>query len=316
MLNINWYVHLHAVTTVQYKNDKVIIPSMPNITEIDDLKHENPDISTNWLLMYELVKRYYEANGNLAITSYFGYWYPNDGIGDKLWNWISSQRNKYNNNKLTTKQIQLLDDIGMIWYARHSKNNLDVLIIPNIPTIPEMIDVIKNNPDISINWLQMYEHAKRYYLINGNLEIPSDMKLRYPIDIGNKLANWISTQRTNYNKNKLIAKQIQLLEDIEMVWYIDRNYYKEELAPIKYDSIDDMISDLNWRQMYEFAERYNKINGNFHISKEYILEPNFKNLYNWLHVQKENYRNNLLSEDKTELLEKIGIVEKEHKKNL
>ena len=73
-------------------------------------------------------------------------------------------------------------------------------------------------------WLEMYFLAKNFYNDFNDLLIPQ----RYEKN-GKKLGRWISDQRTKYNKGKLEAEKIKLLEEIDMVW--DATKYRGTSLP-------------------------------------------------------------------------------------
>ena len=76
------------------------------------------DIGINWHLkqcysweeMYILAAEYYKTNGNLAIPR--SYKAPN---GANLGTWLSSQRQKYRQGKLTKEKTLALENIGVVW---------------------------------------------------------------------------------------------------------------------------------------------------------------------------------------------------------
>ena len=76
------------------------------------------DIGINWHLkqcysweeMYSLAAEYYKTNGNLAIPR--SYKAPN---GANLGTWLSSQRQKYRQGKLTNEKTLALENIGVVW---------------------------------------------------------------------------------------------------------------------------------------------------------------------------------------------------------
>ena len=67
-------------------------------------------MKNTWMTNYELAKKYYEANGNLAVPAN----YKTKG-GINLGAWISKQRQAYKNSKLSNEQVSLLDSAGMVW---------------------------------------------------------------------------------------------------------------------------------------------------------------------------------------------------------
>ena len=64
----------------------------------------------NWLKMYEFAQKYYWQHKDLEIKIKY---VTEEGI--KLGMWISNQRKKYKNGKLSHQQIEMLNSIGMIW---------------------------------------------------------------------------------------------------------------------------------------------------------------------------------------------------------
>ena len=284
-----------------------------------------------WLQMYDVARQYYMLYGDLEVPSRYNSQFSIGKNGEKLWNWISVQRQKYQNDKLTPKQIQLLEDIDMVWDGRYYDINSYIqfdeskLVIPKIPQIIEIVDLIENNEDINYKWLRMYEMAKRYFLINGHLVVPNHYKYQYPLREGGKLANWISSQKTKYRNRKLSQKQIQLLEKIGMLWDNYTHTSRYEFVPeLDFDkkaleTMIDIINDHDWLQMYEFADRYYTLYGNLDIQNQnnslFNSESSIRELYQWVLEQLNNYNNNLLGEEKINLLEKIGIINFEHKKS-
>lgn len=276
-------------------------------------------VETRWQDMYEIAKNYYQEHGTLLVV--------ND---EKLNIWLQYQRQVYKGNSnytpLTQTQIDLLNDIGMIWDVR--EKSFDV----------------------------MYEIAKKYYEEHKNLLVPD----KYTID-GKKLSDWIKDKRKYYKKGKLSKEQIDKLESIGMIWdviaYKWNNYYskalhyynehgnlfitssidkklliwlnkQKELYDSKESLTDDQIRLLDnikiyngvgkqkiekqekiskkssWMDMYMQAKKY-------YEEHENILVPNDSNnikLYNWIKNQKSKYSSNLLTEEQISLLESIGIV--------
>lgn len=140
-------------------------------------------------------------------------------------------------------------------------------------------------------WLKNYELAKKYYEEHGNLLIPTTYVCKDKEGNEVKLGNWINNQRQAYKGKgnaKLNQKQIDLLNEIEMVWAV----------VIRKDKVYnlDMIKNNNWKKYYLMLKEYKDTYGDL-----FVLEDN--NLYNWLEVQK-----NVLSK-KTEINKiKIGLL--------
>ena len=124
-----------------------------------------------WNEMYEYVKKYYEAYGNLEIPQKFK---TNDGVTYdpngklNLGEWIGTQRKKC---LPESERGKLLSQIGMRFENKKS-------------TLP---------------WKEMYEYAKKYYELHGNMEIPATFKTNDGKNYDNNgkinLGRWIDTQR-------------------------------------------------------------------------------------------------------------------------
>ncbi len=216
----------------------------------------------NWQKNYELAKAYYEHHGNLLIPREFrtinGYDY--DEKGQKLGNWISNQRTIY--DRLSEERKDLLK---MICFVPNSLEN---------------------------EWQKNYELAKAYYEHHGNLLIPNRFKTINGYDYdekGQKLGNWIQSQRTRFNK--LSLERQQLLQAISF--------------------IPNVLED-SWQKNYELAKAYYEYHGNLRMPARFktndgiTLDEKGQKLGIWIRTQRENFSN--ISEEKQQLLLLIGFV--------
>ena len=144
----------------------------------------------------------------------------------------------------------------------------------------EKIGMVWNPFDLK--WNEFYEEAKKYFEENGNLLIPA----KYVTKNKKSLGYWISSQRINYKKNKISKEKIELLEKIGMIW-----------NPF----------DSQWYIFYNLAIEYYKKNGDLLIPLDYKTIDDV-NLGSWIGKQRQNYKDNKLSKEKIELLEKINMV--------
>ena len=138
----------------------------------------NRDIS-RWEEGYKYSYEYKTEFGNINVPAEY---LSRDGFA--LGAWISNQRRKYKNNKLTESQISRLEALGIVW------DPMEAL------------------------WMTSYEYAKNYYLQHKNLLV----NIQYVTDDGFKLGSWISNQKTKYKKAKLSTEKISMLEKIGMCW--------------------------------------------------------------------------------------------------
>ena len=134
-----------------------------------------------WNEIYQAVKRYFEANGNLDVP--VAYISPE---GYALGKWVRRQQYAYRNPEksnaiLSPERIKLLEAVGMQW----------------------------DKPD---PWQHRYKLAQKYKKAHGNLEIPA----KYKTADGIWLSRWIYDQKRllRGNSEKLSVSQKQLLEEL------------------------------------------------------------------------------------------------------
>lgn len=183
----------------------------------------------SWEEMFILASNYYNKNKNLEVPRTF---ITKDGVtldleGYSLGRWVSRQRVSYKNNKLTQRQIDLMESIGMKW----------------------------NTDSVHKSWDEAYELALNFFIENGHLNIQTD----YVTEEGYNLGSWIYIQRKNYAKEKLSEEQIEKLNLIGMIWNVSSNYakikeifkansinYRKYIGLVKHLSIIEFESKINF----------------------------------------------------------------------
>ena len=218
----------------------------------------------------ELAHNYFDEYGDLLIPVD----YVVDGIA--LGKWIKSLRATYasiDEDLLLNKPKEVSQKI-----KRLSETSIRLL------NDMDMLWKEENKND----WDYKYCLAKEYFETNGDLLIPST----YIANDINKthLGNWIRYNRQMYLRGdgSISDEHIDLLNQIGMVWNT-RNHL--------------------WEEKYFLAKKYFEENGNLRIPRDYCDEGH--NIGNWIvwqrQARKGNVRN-LLSVDRIELLDKIGMV--------
>ena len=146
------------------EGDEVINERFKVIDEVRDCRllfeKLNDTLTASWDVMYSHAREYFEEYGNLNVSAR----YITVG-GYSLGRWVVNQRGIRNgtvNGKLTSEQIKKLDAIGMIWETSND-----------------------------ISWSRNFVEAKRYYEVNGNLNIPA----KYVTESGVALGSWLSCLR-------------------------------------------------------------------------------------------------------------------------
>lgn len=233
----------------QIINEKFkVIDEVRNCREL--FEKLNDALTATWDMYYASAKQYYKENGNLEVPARY---ITEEGYA--LGSWLNNQkaiRKGTIGGKLTEYQIQKLDSIGMIW------DSLDYF------------------------WEQNFRLAKEYYLVRGNLDIPTN----YQSKDGKHLGNWILRQRQLYKSKALTDEQVNKLNSIGMDW-MDR-------------------VDRNWENGFIEAKNYSEEHGNLTVPKNYRSKTDFP-LGIWIQRQRSLYKNNKISDDRIKRLTDIGM---------
>lgn len=139
-------------------------------------------IRTEWEIWYNYIREYYYEKGNIEIPRNFIY------LQLPLGEWISYQRKRYRQGKISQKQQLKLEVLGMKWQLR-----------------------------VRREWDDWYQEARAYYEEYGNLDILLDYLTRD----GNRLGMWINIQREIRRGTRptyLNEQQISRLNQIGMLW--------------------------------------------------------------------------------------------------
>lgn len=239
------------------------------------LRYVMDRITLTWEDKYNLAKTYYEHHGNLEVPQSFktlnGYEFDENGI--KLGQWIGTQRSSFRNCKLSNERIEMLKNIGLIFYDSNEEA-----------------------------WMKNYNLAKIYYKHHGNLEIPQKFKTINGYEFDEKgiaLGSWICNQRQSYKDKgfgKITEEQIKLLNSIGMRFETNLNEIKwmkmYNLAKTYYEHHCNL----------EIPAKFKTING-------YEFDEKGLKLGQWIQNQKKAYKNKRkFSEEHIKLLEEIGTT--------
>ena len=138
-----------------------------------------------WQKQYDIVKEFYEQNGNTDI--------PINHIidGYNVGRWLQSQRSIYKGTQEGT-------------LTKDQRSRLEALNDLNI----------SYGNKLDIHWDEMYQYAKKYYEQYGHLSMLSS----YTLPNGIKLGHWLFTQRNNWRNKNLSQSRTDMLNEIGMVW--------------------------------------------------------------------------------------------------
>lgn len=211
--------------------------------------------SDPWEKKFQLVKKYYDKFGNINM--------PADYVDEGVWvaRWLSEQIARFNGKvegkKLTDQQSEKLKSLG----------------------------VVKNKSRLDIAWEDQYLEVKKYYLDNGNLDVPKDLLSKS----GKNIYIWLEHQKENKRMGKLNREKIDKLNKLGIVWN----------------------KEPPWEIGFRHAKEYYDFYGNLLVNKKYICSDGYK-LGNWLANQRSIFNSNdkqrKLSEDKIKRLSSIGMI--------
>jgi superfamily II DNA or RNA helicase len=148
-------------------------------------------------------------------------------------------------------------------------------IYDEIQNIKDLLSKIEGK--LIDNWDAMYNKLVEYYNKYGDCNVNTNK-------IG--LGYWVGTQRQNYKLNKLSIEQIEKLQIINFIFDISENRF-----------------DIGYNHLLEYINKYKTKN----VSWGYRCDDNF-NLYSWINNIRIRHRQNLLSIDQTNRLEKIEFI--------
>jgi superfamily II DNA or RNA helicase len=239
----------------------------------------------------------------------------------KLGNWIRSRRTDKKNKKLPLDKIELLESVtGWIWdpfetafqegfaylkqYVAKNGNarvpqryrNKDEFNLGNWINSrrkdkkdrilsQDKIELLESFPSwtwdpIETAFQEGFDYLQQYVAENGNARVPASYKTEDKFNLG----SWISSRRTGKKNKKLPLDKIELLESLPgWSWY-----------PIETD----------FQEGFAYLKQYVAKNGNARVPQKYKTKDKF-NLGRWISTRRVNKKNNILSQDKIELLESL-----------
>ncbi|MBE5898681.1 MAG: hypothetical protein E7279_03680 [Lachnospiraceae bacterium] len=178
-------------------------------------------------------------------------------------------------------------------YMRHEDAS-DLIVNDTFTIIDEVRECVALfealEDTLSASWDVMYKEAKNYYSEHGNLLIPA----AYVTPEGLGLGRWIRTQRLSRQQGAMSPDRIKKLDAIHMVW--------------------TAVLKNKWYRNYELAKAFYEEHGNLIIPYNYVTHVidshNNKvtvKLGIWISSQRDSYAKGKLSEEKKDMLSRIGM---------
>lgn len=205
-----------------------------------------------WERGCQAAQRYRAKHGDLMVPVRYQ---TEDGLC--LGEWIVYNRQRRQAGMMAEDRVDRLQNLGMVWDTAAAQ------------------------------WQHNYHAAVRYYLAQGDLEVP----VKYVTPDGFALGAWLGGQRAAYKAGELTAQQTAQLDALGVDW-TDRNNRK-------------------WQTAYEAAVRYYQTHGDLNVPSEYVDE-NGVLLGKW--ISRQRYANQnpdrssaRLTEERRRMLDEIGM---------
>lgn len=122
-----------------------------------------------------------------------------------------------------------LKEKSNVYSDDNEKKDIDLAFYNKITSETEKIKTkyFANRYHTMNNWIKNYLLAKEYYKERGNL-LPTQGEAYFHRGYKIKIDEWVMRQRYLYKIKKLQNNQIKLLDEIGMVWQIEKRNYKDQ----------------------------------------------------------------------------------------
>lgn len=283
-----------------------------------DMSRRTYDGDDRWLNKLVKLTEYQKKHGDVNPSQS-----SKDAEIKKLGLWVNVQRVAKKRNTLSSERIDALDDLGFIWdlerfkfsnriqdlleykklngdfkvsssYKGHNslgnyvykirrgKATLATWKIDELNKIGfEFIEDPSVNKKVLLrkDWMEKYDTLVKIKDEEGDVNKPK-------VDWHNeKIGVWLYRQKRRNEKGLLNKKQILLLEKAGVLWKITSSFEKA------------------WYELYDLAKMFHEEYG--HTSVGYKFD---RTLSNWVSRQRRDYKLNILSEEKIQLLKDISIL--------
>ncbi|MDD4495670.1 MAG: Helicase associated domain protein, partial [Eubacteriales bacterium] len=182
--------------------------------------------------------------------------------------------------------------IATAYYRSIGEN--EAIVNEHFKVIDELRDCIslfeKLNDTLTASWEIMFQHARSYFLDNGDLEIPA----KYITEDGYSLGHWIYNQRSirkGLQEGSLSDDRIAKLDAIGMRW--------------------DLYTDVSWERNFAAAEAYFHSHGNLDVYSRYVTDDGVQ-LGTWLCSlrtwERAGAHPKYLTDERKKQLEAVGMI--------
>jgi hypothetical protein len=138
-------------------------------------------------------------------------------------------------------------------------------------------------PDDKI-WHHQYEKLVEFKQLNGHCRVPS----KYEQDMA--LGQWVGSQRTGHANGVMLSIRKDLLDEIGFAWKGAGRYHNNNKI---------------WHHQYEKLVEFKRTNGHCVVPQKYEQD---KSLGTWVSAQRMFHTNNIIRQDRKDLLDEIGFA--------
>jgi hypothetical protein len=205
----------------------------------------------NWDTMFRALTKFKRREGHLIVPARHV-----EDDGKKLGAWISKQRYRKKAGTLVSEKESRLNEIGFLWNAHKG------------------------------NWDTMFSALKQFKQREGHLRVP----VLHVEDDGQKLGDWIHTQRKLEKNGKLVPEKERRLNEIGFIWNGNEEHF------------DAMVTALT---QFKQREGHCKV---VHSHIEHMHSGDKLKLGIWLRNECYKQRSELLDAQKEKRLESLGVT--------
>lgn len=297
-------------------NFKQCLLSESQIETLNDIGMIWDHADSRWNMHIEALVKYIDEFGDGLVPA--GYV---DGNGLSLGNWIGTTRKNFHKGLLSEPQIQVLNDIGMVWNILELNWNIHVTALTKyidefgdglvpacyvdgnglslgnwVSTCRKLIKtgMLKNTRITELEEINFiveadeYKFKKRlnelaiYMENNGDFDIP----IRYQSESNFFLGAWLQKLKKNYYSG--VLSEYKLLE-------------------LKKINVDFSQEDIKWNVGFIALQDYHREFGHCLVPRGFNDKSDFP-LSNWVNSRRSDFRRQKLSDHKINELENIGFV--------
>jgi hypothetical protein len=202
-----------------------------------------------WESLRRKLEQYGASHGHLRVPL-------TNGSDPVLGTWVANQRKLHNQGKLRADRIQILSEMGFVWWSTPGDRSKESSTSTKSPTgsiaptdpaskMPLRRRPKQNNVKYDKKWNEMLVRLQAYKAKHGDCLVP------YGYTPDPELGNWVGTQRRDYHKktwygsNRVIAESRQRkLDELGFLWgdLVGRNQSPAGVATLAFRKMQKRVA--------------------------------------------------------------------------